>query len=115
MRVLVIGGTGTMGAPTARLLQQRGHEVVVLSRGSACGQGTAGGRPVQPECEHIVCDCTADGELERVLCAPSTPRVVVDFSAMETGHVQSVLNAHARAPLAHYGFISTNMVYPGGE
>ena len=29
---------------------------------------------------------------------------------MEPSDIQSVLNAHARVPLSHYVFISTNMV-----
>jgi nucleoside-diphosphate-sugar epimerase len=33
---------------------------------------------------------------------------------MEPAHVEAVLSAHARAPIEHYVFISTNMVYPGG-
>ncbi|GIF68949.1 nucleoside-diphosphate sugar epimerase [Asanoa ishikariensis] len=37
MRVLVIGGSGVVGRPTASTLFQRGHQVAVLSRGGTAG------------------------------------------------------------------------------
>ena len=33
---------------------------------------------------------------------------------MEPSHGESVYRAHERMPFAHYVFVSTNMVYPGG-
>jgi uncharacterized protein YbjT (DUF2867 family) len=39
MKVLVVGGTGTAGRPTVAELARRGHEVRVLSRHGAAGQG----------------------------------------------------------------------------
>jgi uncharacterized protein YbjT (DUF2867 family) len=35
MQMAIVGGTGTVGAETVRVLRERGHEVRVLSRGSA--------------------------------------------------------------------------------
>ncbi|MEV0720086.1 NAD(P)H-binding protein [Asanoa sp. NPDC050611] len=37
MRVLVIGGSGVVGRPTASALSQRGHQVAILSRGGTAG------------------------------------------------------------------------------
>ena len=119
--VLVIGGTGLMGAPTARLLQAKGHRVVVVSRGAAKGGGTHGLRADQPEgCQHLICDRDGGDEGSRsdafvaMLAAATTPRTVIDFTAMNKRHIEQVLAAHRRSPLLHYIFISTNMVYPGG-
>lgn len=123
--VLVIGGTGLMGAPTARLLQKRGHHVVVLSRGAASGGGTNGRRPEQAAgCTHLVCDRDGGGGgggdddekdlFVQMLAAKSTPRIVIDFTAMHKQHIEQVIEAHKQTPLQHYIFISTNMVYPGG-
>lgn len=124
--VLVVGGTGLMGAPTARLLQKRGHHVVVLSRGAASGGGTNGRRPEQAAgCTHLVCDRDGGGGggggdddekdlFVQMLAAKSTPRIVIDFTAMHKQHIEQVIEAHKQTPLQHYIFISTNMVYPGG-
>jgi uncharacterized protein YbjT (DUF2867 family) len=43
MRILVIGGTGTVGRPTVAELLRRGHSVVVFSRSGAPGQPGAEG------------------------------------------------------------------------
>ena len=121
--VLVIGGTGLMGAPTARVLQAMGHRVVVMSRGAAKGGGTFGVRPEQAsKCEHLVCDrtkasgssTTGDDPFVNMLGATSCPRTVIDFTAMNKHHIEQVIAAHTKTPLLHYIFISTNMVYPGG-
>lgn len=112
--VLVIGGTGLMGAPTARLLQSLGHRVVIMSRGSGNGQGVGGHRPDQPECEILACDREDTAALLRTLDCEQCPRVIVDFTAMQPDHIQDIVAAHKQRSLKHYIFISTNMVYPGG-
>jgi len=112
--VLVIGGTGLMGAPTTRQLQAQGHRVVVMSRGSKSGQGAGGERPELAPCELLQCDREDEEAFLRALSAPGCPRVVVDFTAMRPRHIEAVLEAHRQRPLDHYVFISTNMVYPGG-
>jgi len=112
--VLVLGGTGLMGAPTARLLQARGHNVVIASRGKADGQSASGARPTQVECKRIVCDRQNSEEFFKVLTSTECPRIVIDYTAMNPEHIQTVLDAHQQRAFDHYVFISTNMVYPGG-
>jgi uncharacterized protein YbjT (DUF2867 family) len=46
MKVVVVGGTGTLGRPTVAELALRGHEVRVLSRHGGTGQSADGGRVV---------------------------------------------------------------------
>lgn len=112
--VLVIGGTGLMGAPTARLLQAKGHRVVVMSRGSSSGQGIGGHRPDQPNCEILQCDREDSAHFLRCLTSSHCPRIIVDFTAMHPDHITDIVVAHKQRSLDHYIFISTNMVYPGG-
>lgn len=112
--VLIIGGTGLMGAPTARLLQSQGYRVAVMSRGSAKGQGTDGRRPEQAKCEMVVCDREDRAAFLKLLTSSECPRTIVDFTAMKPDHVKDVITAHKSKPLEHYVFVSTNMVYPGG-
>jgi nucleoside-diphosphate-sugar epimerase len=113
--VLVIGGTGLMGVPTARALASSGRRVVVMSRGQPKGQGTLGRRPAPPEgCELLLCDRDDEAALHAALTSPTCPRIVVDFTAMAPKHVEAIVAAHGERALKHYVFVSTNMVYPGG-
>ncbi|CAK0879310.1 unnamed protein product [Prorocentrum cordatum] len=76
-----------MGAPTARLLQERGHRVVVLARGSARGGGAGGARPEQARgCEMLACDRGHSASFVEALSGEGRPRVVVDFTAMLPRH-----------------------------
>lgn len=103
-----------MGAPTAKLLQARGHRVVIMTRGNAQGLGMGGRRPAPPACEALICDRANTAAFTEALARPGCPRVVVDFTAMGQEDVEAVVAAHRQRPLQHYVFISTNMVYPGG-
>ncbi|MBX6724149.1 MAG: NAD(P)H-binding protein, partial [Dactylosporangium sp.] len=58
MRVLVIGGTGVVGRPTALELIRRGHSVAVLSRR---------GNGAPPGAEAFTGDITTDAGLKRAL------------------------------------------------
>ena len=99
--VLVIGGTGLMGVPTVTRLLEAGSHVVVMSRGNTQGQGTCGRRPKLPSgAETLVCDRTDEEAFVAALCEPSCPRIVVDFTAMEPSHVESLPGARARAACA---------------
>ena len=62
----------------------------------------------------IQCDRTEKGALLAELLKENSPRIVVDFAAMNPAHIEDVVAAHREKTLQHYIFISTNMVYPGG-
>ncbi|HEX8796178.1 MAG TPA: NAD-dependent epimerase/dehydratase family protein [Polyangiaceae bacterium] len=85
MRVLVVGGTGFIGAPTVRQLVAGGHDVAVLHR----GERTA---PLPKDVESIVAhrDRLADhaGRLRAW-----RPEVVVDFIAFAEPDVRAVHDA----------------------
>lgn len=53
MRVLVLGGTGSIGGPVVRELIQAGHEVVALARSVASADSVAriGARPIAGDME----------------------------------------------------------------
>ena len=113
--VLIIGGTGLMGVPTAAALLDAGHVVTVMSRGKSKGQGSGGNRPKLPAgCKVLTCDRTDETSFIEALCNPSCPRIVVDFTAMKPEHIEAVKAANVRRRIKHYVFVSTNMVYPGG-
>jgi nucleoside-diphosphate-sugar epimerase len=117
MRVLCIGGSGLQGAPTVRQLLAAGHDVSVLSRGGNEGAGTGGRRPPLPDgVATIVCDRDADGAGLCDAIVSGGFEAVVDYYAMVPRHIDDVVAAYeaADSSLAHYIFVSTNMVYPGG-
>ena len=72
MRVLVIGGSGVVGRPTASALFQRGHQVAVLTR-----SGTAG----PPGTEALRGDLTTGAGLEVALAGVDS---VVDCANIST-------------------------------
>jgi nucleoside-diphosphate-sugar epimerase len=113
--VLVIGGTGFIGAPTARLLQQQGRRVAVLSRGCEnTGKGTLGRRPELPKDVTLISCDRKQPEFAALLASPTCPRIIIDFQAYSVEHVEAVIRAHHIRPLKQYIYVSTNYVYPGG-
>lgn len=74
------------------------------------GPERRGKRPEPPDCERIRCDRRDYLALKEILVAVGAPRIVVDFAAMSPEDIEPVIDAHKRSPLAHYIFISTNMV-----
>ena len=113
--VLIIGGTGFMGAPTARLLQQEGRKVLVLSRGCEnTGKGTQGRRPEPPiGAAAMFCD-RKHPDFAAFLQSAACPRIVVDFQAYVPAQVEAILQAHRVRPFQQYILVSTNYIYPGG-
>ena len=109
-----------MGAPTVLQLLEAGQTVTVLSRGNPAGSeqvhGTGGQRGVTlpADVPTIVCDRDSEGPKLQNIITTGGFDAVVDFYAMVPRHVEDVVKAHAVRGLAHYVFVSTNMVYPGG-
>ena len=105
MRVLVLGGTGSIGAPVLRRLAARGHEAIVLARSDASAAaalrlgaasvlrgdiaapgGWVGALPVLDAVVHMACDFAGpmaevdagllDALLPRLAAQPDRPRFV---------------------------------------
>lgn len=99
-RVLLLGGTGLLGAPAARALRNAGHDVTVLSRGS---RGTPEGvRWIEADRTHAADFAAAlDGE---------SFDLAVDFLAFRGDDVDQVLSLPATR-IERYVLISTGQVY----
>ena len=100
MRILFIGGTGNISAECAALLHQRGHEILVLSRGRSA---------VPPAYQTLIADRHDAAEVRRVL-AGRKPEVVINFLGYEVVDVQldfEVFNGQVE----QYLFISSATVY----
>jgi len=96
MRIAVVGGTGTLGAPVVAALEGRGHEVRSLSRGSAdhpvdltTGSGL---RPALDGCEVVVDASNGAG-------AKAAQAVLVDGS-------RRLLEVEAAVGVAHHVAVS---------
>ena len=113
--VLVIGGTGFMGAPTAKLLHDQGRSVMVLSRGCEnTGKGFAGRRPELPSGVTVISCDRKDSGFAALLTSTTCPRIIIDFQAYTVEQLEVIIKAHRERPLKQYIYISTNYVYPGG-
>jgi nucleoside-diphosphate-sugar epimerase len=100
MQVLFIGGTGNISSDCAALLNQRGHKVLVLSRGRST---------VPPAYHAVVADRHDRGAMERALKELS-PEVVLNFLGFELADVQTDYELF-RDRVRQYVFISSATVY----
>jgi nucleoside-diphosphate-sugar epimerase len=100
MRILFIGGTGNISAECAALLHQRGHEILVLSRGRSA---------VPPAYRAIQAD-RKDPAGMRAALQGVRPDVVLDFLGYELADVQAAYEQFNGA-VAQYVFISSTVVY----
>ena len=100
MPILFIGGTGNISAECAALLHERGHEILVLSR----GRGT-----VPPEYRALSAD-RKDPAAMRAALRDHQPDVVLNFLGFELTDVQLDFELfHER--VSQYVFISSATVY----
>jgi nucleoside-diphosphate-sugar epimerase len=99
-RVLLLGGTGFMGGPTARALLERGHEVTVLSRGR---------RPIPEGAARIVADRRDPAAVAAALEGHRFD-FTVDFTAYDAPDIQRLLLV-PYAALGRFVMISTGQVY----
>lgn len=104
-QVLVIGGTGFIGAPVVRALVAGGHDVTVLARG---------GRSPQASAARVV---TADRDDAGAMAAGLGGErfdLIVDLLVFDRGHVEGVF-AIPRLEFDRYAFISSGQVYLVGD
>lgn len=99
-RVLLLGGSGLLGAPAARALRDAGHDVTVLSRGR---RATADGVRV------IAADRAGVGALAEALRGARFD-LAVDFLAYEGAHVDEVLSLPSTR-IGRHVVVSSGQVY----
>ena len=91
MKILFLGGTGNISAECAALLHERGHEILVLSRGR---------NPVPPGYRAIQAD-RKDAAAMRAALKGVQPEVVLNFLGYDLPDVQADLRVvqRRRAPI----------------
>jgi nucleoside-diphosphate-sugar epimerase len=100
MRILFLGGTGNISADCAALLHQRGHEILVLSRG----------RNAVPSSYRAIQADRKDAAAMRTALKGLRPEVIVNFLGYDLSDVQvdyDLFNGVVR----QYVFISSTVVY----
>jgi nucleoside-diphosphate-sugar epimerase len=100
MRILFIGGTGNISTECAELLHQRGHELLILSRGRS---------PVPSTCRALQAD-RRDATAMRAALAGQQFQVVLNFLGYDLADVQADFELF-RDRVQQYIFISSATVY----
>ncbi len=100
MKVLILGGTGSISTSVARALQERGDEVAILSRGR---------NPVPPQYKAIQGDRNDAASLRRAADSWKGD-VVIDFIGFSPEQAEILYSAF-RGKVAQHIFISTAAVY----
>ena len=100
MKILFIGGTGNISSDCAELLQARGHEIQILSRGRI---------PVPPGMKAVVGDRKDPASMRQAL-QRSTPDVVINFLGYEVSDVELDFELFSGS-VQQYIFISSATVY----
>jgi len=100
VKILFLGGTGNISAECAALLRQRGHEILVLSRGL---------NSVPSEYRAVRAD-RKDLTAMRAALKGVEPEVVINFIGFEPADVQLDYDLF-RETVRQYIFISSTTVY----
>jgi nucleoside-diphosphate-sugar epimerase len=100
MRILFIGGTGNISADCAALLHQRGHEIVVLTRGRS---------KVPAQYRAVVAERKDPASMQRALQG-AQPEIVLNFLGYELAEVQADFELF-QGSVRQYIFISSATVY----
>ena len=103
MKILFIGGTGTISSACSQLAIERGHELYLLNR----GQTTE--RPM-PEGARVLHGDIRDRDSARAALGAHTFDAVVDWIAFTTDHIETDLDLF-RIRAGQYVFISSASVY----
>jgi len=106
MRIAVVGGTGTLGRQVTAELDQRGHEVRVLSRSSsrfpvdlATGQGLAS---ALAGCDAVVDASNAQRQATQVLVEGSVRLLAAEQQAAVGHHVCISIVGCDQVPIGYY-------------
>ena len=102
MKILFIGGTGTISSACSELLIARGQDLTLFTRGNS--------RLTPPSKAHLLQADIRDREAARVALGNSTFDVVVDWVAYTPDHVQEDLELF-RGRVGQYVFISSASAY----
>ena len=100
MKILLIGGAGNLSTDCAALLQSRGHDIAVLTRGRS---------PVAKTFRSLIADRTDAGAM-RAACAGFVPEVVINFLGYTPSDLAVDLEVFA-GKIRQYIFISTTAAY----
>lgn len=100
MRILFLGGTGNISSECASLLRERGHEIIVLSRGRT---------PVPAEYRALKAE-RKDVEALRTALRGLEPDVAINFIGFEPSDLE-VDFAALKGVVRQYVFISSATVY----
>ena len=102
MKILMIGGTGTISAATTRRLIESGEELYLLNRGTRAGVNTEGATVLRGD--------MTDEDAIRDLIAPHEFDVVVDWIAFTPDQIERDVRLFA-GKTAQYIYISSASVY----
>ena len=102
MKILLIGGTGTISSEITNLLTTSSHELYLLNRGSKP-------KKIPEGVHHIICDIN-DEELAQQVLSAYRFDVVVDFIAFELDQVKRDVKIF-RDKTKQYVFISSASAY----
>jgi nucleoside-diphosphate-sugar epimerase len=100
MKILFLGGTGNISAECAALLHERGHEILVVTRG----------RSAVPAVYHAIVADRKDAAAMRAALKGAQPEVVINFLGYDLPDVQvdyELFNGVVR----QYVFISSTVIY----
>ena len=100
MKILFIGGTGNISTECAALLQERGHQILVVSRG----------RTLVPAAYQAIRADRQDEAGLRAALQGSQPEVVINFLGYDLADVQTDFRLF-RVAVRQYIFISSTTVY----
>ena len=100
MRILFIGGTGNISAECAALLHQRGHEILILSRGRTA---------VPDGCRALVADRNDPAAMRSALTGVQ-PEAVLNFLGYDLPEVKADYELF-RGVVRQYIFISSTVIY----
>ncbi len=100
MRILFLGGTGNISAECAALLHERGHEILVVTRG----------RNAVPAGYRAVVADRKDAAAMRTALHGVQPEVVINFLGYELSDVQVDYELF-KGVVRQYVFISTTAIY----